>query len=134
MALLTRTGIDKILKRIYETGGMNEDMEKDIERLRADYDEREGILKRYGETYDGEDKDEYEFEDKDLDRTSSMNSTEDMVSREEYEKLRKRYIDRFFGGREYRDETDEILRETKEDVERDGEKQTYEELFERREG
>lgn len=134
MALLTRTGIDKILKRIYETGGMTEDMEKDIERLRADFDEREGILKRYGETYDGEDKDEYEFEDKDLDRTSSMNSTEDMVSREEYEKLRKRYIDRFFGGREYRDETDDILRETKEDVERDGEKQTYEELFERREG
>ena len=57
MAILTRSGMEKILRRIMESGGMTEDMEQDIERLKDDFDEREGILKRYGETYDGEDRD-----------------------------------------------------------------------------
>lgn len=51
--------MEKILRRIMESGGMTEDMERDVERLKDDFDEREGILKRYGETYDGEDQDEY---------------------------------------------------------------------------
>ena len=55
MAILTKTGMDKILRRIMETGGLTEDMERDIDRLRSDFDEREGMLRRYGETYDGED-------------------------------------------------------------------------------
>lgn len=41
MAILTKRGMDKILRRIMETGGLTEDMEKDIDRLRSDFDERE---------------------------------------------------------------------------------------------
>ena len=47
--------IDLILKRIMETGGVTDAMEKDIQDLRDEFNEREGILKRYGETYDRED-------------------------------------------------------------------------------
>ena len=65
MAILTKTGIDKILRRIMETGSLTEDMERDIDRIRSDFDEREGMLRRYGETYDGEDKDEYEWRGRD---------------------------------------------------------------------
>lgn len=67
--LLSKTGIDNILRRIMETGGMTESMEKfkqvelDVARLRADFDERAGILDRYGETYDGEDE-EYDYREK----------------------------------------------------------------------
>ena len=61
MAILTKTGMNKILRRIMETGGLTPDMEEDIQRLRDDFDERESILKKYGETYDGEEADEYEY-------------------------------------------------------------------------
>ena len=46
--------MNKILRRIMETGGLTPDMEEDIQRLRDDFDERESILKKYGETYDGD--------------------------------------------------------------------------------
>lgn len=45
MAILTRSGMEKILRRIMDSGGMTEDMERDVERLKDDFDEREGILK-----------------------------------------------------------------------------------------
>ncbi len=58
--LLSKTGFDKIMRRIMETGGLTEDMERDVQRLRDEYDEREGILRKYGEAYDGE-ADEYDW-------------------------------------------------------------------------
>lgn len=93
MALLTQKGADKVLRRIFETGGMTPDMEKDIERLRGELNERDGMLRRYGETYDGEsDDEEWEFKESPI-----------KDYREDYEKLRgdyealvKRYNDRFF--------------------------------------
>ena len=126
MAILTKTGMDKILRRIMETGGLTEDMERDIDRLRSDFDEREGMLRRYGETYDGEDMDEYEWRGRDDE------SREDWRGR--YEEMRQRYLDRFFGGRDEGEEYREIMRETEEDVRRDGEPQTFDELLERTEG
>lgn len=123
MAILTKTGMDKILRRIMETGGLTEDMERDIDRLRSDFDEREGMLRRYGETYDGEDMDEYEWRGRD-----------DEDWRRRYEEMRQRYLDRFFGGRDEGEEYREIMRETEEDVRRDGEPQTFDELLERTEG
>lgn len=63
MALLTKTGVENLLRRIMETGGLTEAMSDDIQRLRDDFDEREGILNRYGESYDGED-DEYEWRER----------------------------------------------------------------------
>lgn len=63
MALLTKTGVENLLRRIMETGGLTESMSDDIQRLRDDFAEREGILNRYGESYDGEDE-EYEWRER----------------------------------------------------------------------
>ena len=146
MAILTKTGMDKILRRIMETGGLTEDMERDIDRLRSDFDEREGMLRRYGETYDGEDMDEYEWrgrddesrEDSDRDDKDIYTPREEAKDYEDwrgrYEEMRQRYLDRFFGGRDEEEEYREIMRETEVDVRRDGEPQTFDELLERTEG
>lgn len=131
MAILTRTGMEKILRKIMESGGMTEDMEKDIKRLKDDYDEREGILRKYGEIYDGEDRDEYDFTERSTESVYTPRE-EDKNWRDEYEGLKKRYLDRFFGG--VGDKVDDIIKETEEDVKRDGEKQTFDELLERVEG
>ena len=137
MALLTGAGMRKILRRIMETGGMTEDMERDIERLKDDFDEREGILRRYGEVYDGEDRDDYEFSGRDSESIYTPREEEKEARdwRSKYERMRDRYLDRFFGGSQDMDERfDDVMRETREDVERDGEPQTFNELLERVEG
>lgn len=146
MAILTKTGMDKILRRIMETGSLTEDMERDIDRIRSDFDEREGMLRRYGETYDGEDMDEYEWRERDDEsREDSDRDDKDIHTPHEeakdyedwrgrYEEMRQRYLDRFFGGRDEGEEYSEIMRETEEDVRRDGEPQTFDELLERTEG
>lgn len=127
MALLTKTGVNKILRRIMETGGLTDDMENDIKRLQDDFEEREGILKTYGETYDGEDMDEYDFQGKEQ---SQIEPEEDYKGK--YEEMKQKYLDRFFGG--VGNEVEEVMEETKEDVQRDGTEQSYEDLFEKREG
>lgn len=134
MAILTKTGMDKILRRIMETGGLTEDMERNIDRLRSDFDEREGILRRYGETYDGEDMDEYEWRGRDDESREDSDRDDNEDWRGRYEEMRQRYLDRFFGGRDEGEEYREIMRETEEDVRRDGEPQTFDELLERTEG
>lgn len=136
MALLTRTGMEKILRRIMETGGMTDSMEEDVRRLKDDFDEREGILKKYGETYDGEDRDEYEYSGRDTDTVYTPREEEKDAKewRTKYEEMKERYLDRFFGGRDTKEEFNETMRETEEDVKRDGEPQTFDELLERTEG
>lgn len=131
MAILTKTGMNKILRRIMETGGLTPDMEEDIQRLRDDFDEREGILKKYGETYDGEDMDEYEY----TGRYTPKEEEKDAKDwRTKYEEMKARYLDRFFGGVDNDKNFEETMDETREDVERDGEPQTFDELLERVEG
>lgn len=136
MALLTRTGMEKILRRIMETGGMTDSMEEDVRRLKDDFDEREGILKKYGETYDGEDRDEYEYSGRDTDTVYTPREEEKDAKewRTKYEEMKERYLDRFFEGRDTKEEFNETMRETEEDVKRDGEPQTFDELLERTEG
>lgn len=136
MAILTKTGMNKILRRIMETGGLTPDMEDDIQRLRDDFDEREGILKKYGETYDGEDIDEYEYTGRDMDEiyTSKEEEKDAKEWRTKYEEMKARYLDRFFGGVDNDKNFEETMNETREDVERDGEPQTFDELLERVEG
>lgn len=141
---LTKRGIDKILRKIMETGGLTEDMEKDIQRLRDEFDEREGVLKRYGETYEGEDQDEYDWEESRRVRDDNDDDVEVFTSREEeklsndwrsrYEEMRKKYIDRFFGGDDVREDFNRTMEMTEDDVIRDGEPQTFDELLERTEG
>lgn len=133
MAILTRSGMEKILRRIMESGGMTEDMEQDIERLKDDFDEREGILKRYGETYDGEDQDEYEYSGRD-DINIYTPREEEKDWKKEYDDLKARYMDRFFGTSEVEEDFNDTIEETEEDVKRDGEVQTFDELLERTEG
>lgn len=136
MAILTRSGMTKILRRIMESGGMTDDMEEDVRRLQDDFDEREGILRKYGETYDGEDRDEYEFSERD--GTSNYTPREEDKLADEwrikYEEMKKRYLDRFFGTDEIEDDYFETMRKTREDVKRDGEPQSFDELLERVEG
>lgn len=116
----------KIIERIADSGGLDDDMLSDLKKLKDELDEREGMLKKYGETYDGED-------------------WRDRATRAERERdeIRKKYRDRFLYGADKKaeevedeKETDgrEVKREQKEDIKRDGKKQTFEELFEEREG
>lgn len=133
MAILTRSGMEKILRRIMESGGMTEDMERDVERLKDDFDEREGILKRYGETYDGEDQDEYEYSGRD-DVNIYTPREEEKDWKKEYDDLKARYMDRFFGTSEVKEDFSDTIEETEEDVKRDGEVQSFDELLERTEG
>lgn len=121
MAILTKYGMNSLLRRIMETGGMTEDMEKDIQRLKDDFDEREGILRRYGEVYDGEDRDEYDYTEKE--------NKKDWES--EYRTLEKRYLDKFFGEGANLSETsyEEIMSDQETDVKRDSEPQTFDELL-----
>ena len=136
MAILTKTGMNKILRRIMDTGGLTPDMEEDIQRLRVDFDEREGILKKYGETYDGEDVDEYEFTGRDTNEIYTPKEEEKDAKewRTKYEEMKARYLDRFFGGVDNDKNFEETMNETREDVDRDGEPQTFDELLERVEG
>lgn len=136
MAILTRSGMTKILRRIMESGGMTDDMEEDVRRLQDDFDEREGILRKYGETYDGEDRDEYEFSERDGAFIYTPREEDKLADdwRIKYEEMKKRYLDRFFGTDEIEDDYFETMRKTREDVKRDGEPQSFDELLERVEG
>lgn len=130
MSLFTKKGYDNILQRIWETGGMTPDMEEDIRRLRDEFDEREGILREYGEEYDVE-QEEYEFRrrnngseisDSGSD-TTEITDTEDPVSEtndrieidnkpdweSRYRKLEQRYKDTFFGRMKPDDDFSEIM-------------------------
>lgn len=123
MAILTRKGYTDILRRIFETGGLTPDMESDLTRLKDDFDEREGMLRRYGEVYDGEDREEYEYLPIETDWERKYN---EMDSR--YHELQNRYVERFMGkskntleeeDRSFKDKLDDdtdILEEEEESV------------------
>lgn len=126
----TRTGFEKILRRIMDSSELTEDMEKDIQDLRDDFDKREGELRRYGEVYDGEDKDDFDYSGVDLE---AIEPTEgERAWRDKYNELKTKYIDRFFGGTE--EQVEDIMNGMEKETERDGKPQTFEELLERVEG
>lgn len=87
----TRKGWSNILAKIMETGGMTEEMESHVEALRAELDEREGMLKRYGENYDGENEEIEEYDYVGREDTSKE-------WQEKYNNLAERYRNRMFGG------------------------------------
>lgn len=129
MALLTKRGLENLLKRIMETGGLTENMEEDVQRLRDDFDEREGILNRYGESYDNEDEElnEYEWKDRDEDTVFTPDE-EKYVSRSEYDELKRKYIDRFFSynASDWEQDNEEALEEDEKALKA----KTIEDLFE----
>ena len=125
MALLTKTGIKNLLNRLWETGGLSADMEADIKRLQDDFDEREGMLRKYGEVYDGEDKEEYEFVEK-------PSETEDWKGK--YEEMKSRYVNRFFNGEETRKDGDSddfktVMEGEEEDIREDGKTKSFDDLL-----
>lgn len=145
----SRAGIEKLLRRIMETGGLTEDMERDVKDLQDEFDEREGMLRRYGEIRDGEDGETATFEER-TDSTEKENTELESESREgevateepinweaRYNELQTRYLDRFFNGsseerrdRESAEKTrDEIISNQDSDVLRDGEVQSFDELL-----
>lgn len=130
MAILTRTAMYNLLRRIMESGGLTEDMEKDIQRIKDDFDEREGILKRYGETYDGEDTDEYEYAGRDSESVYTPDEENKINWEYEYKNLKEKYLNRFFGGGTETTPKAAIEAQT-EDVVEDGEPKSFEELLEK---
>lgn len=125
MALLTGKGMESILRRIMDKSDIeDEEMIADIDRLRSDFSEREGILRNYGDISDGDD--DYEFVEKAREDGDGW--------KEKYNRLRKQYTDRFFGNSDVKEDFEEIMDETVEDVVRDGTVQTIDELLERVEG
>lgn len=125
MALLTKSGFKSLLTRLWDSGGLTEDMETDLKRLQDDFDEREGMLRKFGEVYDGEDKDEYEY-------TARETSGEDWEAK--YNDMKNRYVSRFFNGEETRadgdaDDFKTVLDAQEDDVQRDGSPQTFDDLL-----
>lgn len=129
---------ENLLKEIANSGGDTPAMMELLQKLRDDYDEREGMLKRYGEERDKKapegseeerEKIRKESEEDDVeDKGERRIAYEDYVPREEYETLRKKYIERFFTT------PDRAKRDQRENVMEDGKKRSFEQLFKDREG
>lgn len=134
----TREEYENLLKEIANSGGDTPAMMELLQKLRDDYDEREGLLKRYGEERDKRapegseeerDKIRKESEEDNIeDKGERRIAYDDYVPREDYEELRKKYIERFFTS------PDKAKRMQKENVMDDGKKRSFEELFKEREG
>lgn len=110
----TRLAYEELLTRLMNSGELTPDMEEDFRRLKDELDEREGMLARYGETYDGENR-EYEWVAREATREDNEDGSKDIVQdpqdndvvdtpkenvidwEAKYRELKQRYIDRFMG-------------------------------------
>lgn len=111
----TRLAYEDLLTRLMNSGELTPDMEVDFSRLKDELDEREGMLARYGETYDGENK-EYEWVAREVETDGTKDGSDDVVQEDEsenkvidtpeenvidweakYRDLKQRYVDRFMG-------------------------------------
>ena len=147
-----------LLKEIGMSGTPTPRMLELLQKLRDDFDEREGLLRRYQETRDKDIPSGYKQEEKKIrteskeddiqdggergraygvnpgaDRETKQDAKgipDDMVPREEYDKLKRDYIDRFFSSPEL------AKRDQEEDVRKDDEVKDldFEDLFRDREG
>lgn len=103
--MLSPKGVSSVVDRIMSTGGMTEDMQNDVRRLKDELDEREGILRRYGEDWDGE-SEEYDWRARPIedykDRFDELSG--------KYNELVDRYNRKFFAGGSAH-ETDTTLNE-----------------------
>ena len=123
----TRRAYEELLSRLMASGELTPDMEEDFRLLKDELDEREGMLAKYGETYDGENK-EYDWKPREeVVVDTPKENTIDWKAR--YDELKQRYIDRFMGRVK-----EENLRDLKEDLTRgedEGRKEevVYEDLF-----
>lgn len=109
--MYTKKEYDDLLREIAKSGGDTPNMLKLMQKLRDDFDEREGMLKRYSESSDKREPEGTKVEEEKIREESRRDDREDggerrraydgdTVSRREYEDLRRKYIDRFFSDPE----------------------------------
>lgn len=133
--MLTKQEHDDLLKEISETGGDTPAMLELMQKLRDDFDEREGMLRKDGETADstpieGEAKAEDEIREESTEDNKEDGGLRrdplpaDMVPRSDYDELRRKYIERFFT-------TPDEAKAEQEAIAKDTPK-TYDDLFKRR--
>lgn len=148
---------DDLLKEIAMTGGATPKMMELLQKLRDDFDERAGMLRKEGEDRDRRDPEGAREEADRIREESRRDDREDRgerrraygfggdretgdpapVTREEFDKLRadherlqREYVERFFSTPE------EVIRDQREDVRKDDDVKdlTFEDLFKDREG
>lgn len=151
----TKKEHDNLLMEIAKSGGDTPKMLELMQKLRDDFDDREGELKRYRETADKKPPEGTKAEERKIVEESEEDNREDggerrraydvdpdgetrdrrgvsrdVVSRADYEDLKNKYIERFFSS------IPEAIREQKEDIRKDDdvEDDSFEKLFEEREG
>lgn len=144
----TRAAYEELLTRLMNSGELTPDMEEDFRRLKDELDEREGMLARYGETYDGENK-EYEWVAREVETDGTKDGSDDVVQDDEendvidtpeenaidweakYRDLKERYIDRFMGRikEENLDDMRNDLERGRDDVGEGINEVTYNDLF-----
>lgn len=144
----TRLAYEELLTRLMNSGELTPDMEADFSRLKDELDEREGMLARYGETYDGENK-EYEWFAREVETDGTTDGSDAVVQDDKeddvidtpeenvidweakYKDLKERYIDRFMGR--IKEENLEDMRNDLESGRDDGgegiNEVTYDDLF-----
>ena len=81
--------ISRLFADILETGSPTPEMQENFRRLKDELDEREGMLRHYGEFFDGEKG--WEFRGRDVRATEEYRDLQ-----EKYSSLQGRYHDMFF--------------------------------------
>lgn len=129
---------ENLLKEIAATGGDTDSMLELLQKLRDDFDEREGELRRYNEAADKSKPDTENAEEKIVDESKEDNVDDkglrrdpirdDVVSRSEYDELKRKYIERFFSDPE------QAKRDQEEDIKDDGKDLSFDNLFKKKEG
>lgn len=137
--MFTKDEHENLLKEIAETGGDTENMLNLLQRLRDDFDEREGMLRREGENTDETSPVTTEVENEIREESVEDNREDGGLRRnpvpdgfdnwrDAYSDLKRKYIERFFTT------PDEVKKENENDVKRDSKPQTFDELFKNKEG
>jgi hypothetical protein len=116
--LKTKKGFEELLKRVMASTDLTEELEADMTALREFFNETDAVLRKYGQVYEGEDIDDYEYKENEI-----VPETSDYETK--YKELKQQYIDRFFGGTT----PDEIKEDEIEDIEEDSANKTINDLF-----
>lgn len=122
----TLASVNKILKKILENSDLGEEISNDIEAIKTAIQDRDTILKNYGDLPDDEDLEEFEF----VAREKETDSNDEYKTK--YDALRKQYVERFFGGKPK--EAEEIIEDQMGDLEKDEKPLSFDDLLEKTEG
>lgn len=123
--MLTKKGFLNLMERIMNSGGMTDDMEEAVRKIKDDYEEREGVLRKYGEEWDDENE-EFEYQEKynmdDVTRVVEENerlSLENETLKKDYDDLKARYTKNFLHDIKQDDIGDDDSKKTPKDLQID---------------